>query len=82
MPLNPSDLIITQRVGAFVRSNNLKYLHNRILPRSLFSIESSFIQDNPGKATPLDEVSTVDYSKQIKLFTNDRSEERRVGKEC
>ena len=73
MPLNPSDLIITQKVGAFVRSNNLKYLHNRILPRSLFSIESSFIQENPGKATPLDEVSTVDYSKQIKLFTNDKA---------
>lgn len=73
IPLNPSDLIITQRVNAFVHSNNLKYLHERILPRSLFGIESSFVQENPGKATPLDATSSMDYSKQIKLFTNDKA---------
>ena len=73
IPLNPSDLIITQRVNAFVHSNNLKYLHERILPRSLFGIESSFVQENPEKATTLEATSSVDYSKQIKLFTNDKA---------
>lgn len=73
MPLNPKDLAITEKVKAFVGKYKLDYLHSRILPRSLFGIESSFVQDNPGQAVPLESVQTLDFDKQIKLFTNDKA---------
>lgn len=73
MPLNPKDLAITEKVKSFVGKYKLDYLHNRILPRSLFGIESSFVQDNPGQAVPLESVQTLDFDKQIKLFTNDKA---------
>ena len=43
------------------------------MPRSLFGIESSFIQDNPGKAIPIEQAHKLDYTTQIKLFTNDKA---------
>lgn len=73
MPLNPKDLAITEKVKAFIAKYKLDYLHSRILPRSLFGIESSFVQDNPGQAVPLESVQTLDFDKQIKLFTNDKA---------
>lgn len=73
IPLNPNDLSVTKKVKNFVQKFNLGYLHDRILPRSLFGIESSFVQDNPGKAMPLDSMSVLDFDRQVKLFTNDKA---------
>ena len=73
IPLNPRNMAITKKVATYVEKNGLSYLHDRILPRSLFGIESSFVQDNPEKAIPIEQVSTIDYATQIKLFTNDKA---------
>ena len=73
IPLNPQDITITQKVSSYVEIKKISYLHDRILPRSLFGIESSFVQDNPGKAIPIDKNLKIDFSKQVKLFTNDKA---------
>lgn len=73
IPLNPKDMVIAKKVSSHVEQHDLKYLHDRILPRSLFGIESSFIQDHPECAVPIENVSALDYSRQIKLFTNDKA---------
>lgn len=73
MPLNPNDLSIIEKVKRFVGEYDLDYLHNRILSRSLFGIESSFVENNPQKVIPLECGMDIDYAKKIKLFTNDKS---------
>lgn len=73
MPLNPFDLPIMQKVDKVVEDKNLKFLHDAILPRSLFAIESDFAEKNPDKLKPYDGTN-VDYTKgEIKLFTNDKA---------
>lgn len=73
MALNPKDFIITEKVKAFVENNGLEYLHDRILPRSLFGIESDFVQKNPDRVIELTDSSDIDFDKSIKLFTNDKA---------
>ena len=73
MPLDPRNIVITEKVKSVVEKYKLNYLHDRILPRSLFGIESNFIEENPEKAVLLETVDNIDYSKQIKLFTNDKA---------
>lgn len=73
MPLNPRNLAVTEKISSFVEENRLKYMHERILPRSLFGIESNFVDVNPDKVALLDEVQTINFDKQIKLFTNDKA---------
>lgn len=74
MPLDPHDLPIEQKINAGMKSNGLTFLHDAILPRSLFPIESDFVEKNPSKVrryTGSDE--EIDFSSEIKLFTNDRA---------
>lgn len=73
IPLNPSNISIIMKVSSFVSSNHLQYLDARILPRSLFGIESDFVEKNPSKVRNLIEGSIIDYSKEIKLFANDKA---------
>lgn len=73
LPLNPNDLIVAKKIKGFVEKYNLSYLHDAILPRSLFAIESDFVEKNPTKATLYTDSMVVDYSKNIKLLTNDRA---------
>ena len=73
MPLDPRNMVITEKVKSVVEKYKLNYLHDRILPRSLFGIESNFIEENPEKAVLRETVDNIDYSKQIKLFTNDKA---------
>lgn len=73
MPLNPNNLTVIEKVKLFIEKNNLKYMHDRILPRTLFGIESNFVDNNPDKVKLLDEVKNVDFSRQIKMFTNDKA---------
>lgn len=73
MPLNPLDLPIMQKVDKVVARMSWDYLHDAILPRSLFAIESDFAEKNPDKVKLFDG-ENVDYSKgEIKLFTNDKA---------
>ena len=73
LPLDPSDLSIVHKVSEFVANNSLTYLCDRILPRTLFGIESEFAERNPDKVRPYVNDDEVDYSHEIKLFTNDRA---------
>lgn len=73
LPLNPNDLIVAKKIKGFVEKYNLSYLHDAILPRSLFAIESDFVEKNPTKATLYTDSMVVDYSKNVKLLTNDRA---------
>ena len=73
MPLDPKDLKIIHKVKAFVEKNDIGFLHNKILPRSLFNIESDFVQKNPNSVRIYTSDKDIDYSKEIKLLTNDKA---------
>ena len=73
MPLDPRNIAVTEKVDTVVTKNRLKYLHDRILPRSLFGIESNFVEEHPDEVTLLENVKSMDFEKQIKLFTNDKA---------
>ena len=73
MPLDPRNVAVTEKVDTIVTKNKLKYLHDRILPRSLFGIESNFVEEHPDEVTLLENVKSVDFETQIKLFTNDKA---------
>lgn len=73
IPLNPNDIAITTKIETFVNKYCLQYMHDRVLPRSLFGIESDFVSKNAGLVRPFNENDQIDYSKEIKLFTNDKA---------
>lgn len=73
MTINPRHISITEKIKRFVEDQKIEYLHNNILPRSLFGIESDFIEKNYSIAEPYDSSKNVDYSKYIKLLTNDKA---------
>lgn len=54
MPLDPRDLPIEQKIDSVIREKGWKYLHEAILPRSLFPIDSDFVSKNPDKVRPCD----------------------------
>jgi hypothetical protein len=71
--LNPRDESVIKKVKSFIEDNSLTNINDRILPRSLFGIESNFVENNPEKVEELTEEHVLDYSKQIKLYTNDKA---------
>lgn len=73
MPLNPNDLPLVQKIDEAVNKNGIGFLHEAILPRSLFPIESNFVENNPNLVRKYENDAAVDYSHEIKLFANDRA---------
>lgn len=73
MPLNPDYLEVMKKIDSFAKEFNLSSLHERIFSQKLFGIESDFVSKNPDKVSVLEDDSQIDFSKQIKLFTNDRA---------
>ena len=73
IPLNPSDAVIVNKVEQFVNDNKLDYLHGKILSQKLFGIESDFVESNPNKVREYVSDADVDFSHEIKLFTNDKA---------
>lgn len=73
IPLNPQNGSIIEKVSKFVEKQHFSYMHDRILPRSLFGIESNFVENNPTKVREFTVGEVLDYKKEIKLFTNDRA---------
>lgn len=73
MPLNPQDNNVVSKVSNMVKTYNMEYIHDRVLSQKLFGIESSFAEENPTRIRLLTKDSTIDYSKEIKLFTNDKA---------
>lgn len=74
MPLDPHDLPIEQKINKSAKKYGIKFLHDAILPRSLFSIESDFVEKNPSKVHRYNgNDDKIDFDKEIKLFTNDKA---------
>lgn len=71
--LDPLEINIAEKIKAFVKENNLSFLHDAIYSRSLFGIESDFIEKNKDKVVSFEEGMEIDYSKKVKLLTNDKS---------
>lgn len=69
--INPHDMQIADKVSKFVIDNNLEYLNKSVLPRSLFGIESDFIENNIDKVKPYENMPLK--SNEIKLLTNDKA---------
>ena len=73
IPLNPSDIVIVKALETTVASQKIAFLHDAILPRSLFSIESDFVERNPHLVRPYSDGDVFNPAKEIKLFTNDKA---------
>ncbi len=72
MPLDPRDWKIINKIDRFVLARGGgTYLHQRILPRSLFGIESDYIEKHPGVLRPFS--GQFNQENEIKVFTNDRA---------
>lgn len=72
IPLNPRDAMIIEKVDKFVNDNNLRWLHDRILPQKLFGIESNFVEVNSEIVRPFTSKEVLKPN-EIKLFTNDKA---------
>ncbi len=73
MPLNPNDHTILKKIDEFVKREHIAYMHDGILPRTFFGIESNFAEENPDKVRLYDTDMDVDFSHEVKLFTNDKA---------
>ena len=73
MPLNPLDVDIVGKINNVVEKYDLAYLHDSVFPRTLFGIESSFVEENPKLVREYCDGDTFDKQKEVKLFTNDRA---------
>lgn len=72
--LNPLDDDIVQLVDKFVAKNKLGYIcDSETINQKLFRIESDFAERNPDKVKLFEEGMDIDYTKSIKLFTNDKA---------
>ena len=73
MPLNPLDVEIVRRINDVVKGRGISFLHDSVYPRTLFGIESDFVENNPTKVREYNEGDLYDVNKEIKLFTNDKA---------
>ena len=72
MALDPMAGQISQKIQAVVTNYHLDYIYGSVLPRSLFSIESDFVEQNPTLVRPYQEGMML-CEDEIKLFTNDKA---------
>lgn len=73
IPLYPKNYEITTKVDNYVKDKNLGYIHDRVLPRTLFGIESDFVEKNQDKVRLYDEDENIDFDKEVKVLTNDKA---------
>lgn len=74
MPLNPHDVPIAKKINRGVKKYGIQFLHDAILPRSLFPIESDFVEKNPSKVRRYEgNDEKIDFKKYVKLFTNNKA---------
>lgn len=76
MPLNPVHLNVIHKIESMVKQYKLTYLHDVILPRSLFGIESNFVEEHPEKVRAYVNGERFDPSHEVKIFTNDKAGKR------
>ncbi len=72
LPLNPVDIEISEQIMQVASVRQIAFLHEKILPRSLFSIESDFVERNPTLVRPWNEGDSLKAG-EIKLLTNDKA---------
>ena len=70
--INPKDRMIAKKIKKFVSDNNFEYLNERILPRSLFGIESDFIEKNTNRVRLITNNDSLTKN-EIKLLTNHKA---------
>lgn len=73
IPLNPDDCSILNKMKKVVLEKNFDILHDSVLSQKLFGIESSFVEENIDSVRSYQEGDYIDYSKEIKLYTNDKA---------
>lgn len=74
MPLNPNYSPIVRKIKDIVMCyEDVKYLSASVFPRSLFGIESDFVEKNPNKVRPYREGDLINLDNEIKVFTNDKA---------
>lgn len=73
LPLNPFDTGIINHISEVVKNQRFKYLHDSVLSQKLFSIESDFVETNPGLVREYKAGSSFDESREVKLLTNDKA---------
>lgn len=69
--LNPQNNEIIKRLDNAIKSFGC--LHDSILPRNLFSIESDFVEKNPSLVKEFNDGDYYNPQTEIKLFTNDKA---------
>lgn len=69
--LNPQDNEIIKRLDNAIQSFGC--LHDSVLPRNLFSIESDFVEKNPSLVKEFNDGDYYNPKTEIKLFTNDKA---------
>lgn len=69
--LDPKLIPISQKIQEVVSKNELGYLFDSVYPRTLFGIESNFIEENEKYVTPYRGQKILDN--ELKLFTNDKA---------
>lgn len=75
IPLNPRDIIITEKIRKFAVERQLPFLHEAVLPRTLFGIESDFVykhKNQPDKVRLLTDDANFDPTQEVKVLTNDK----------
>ena len=73
MPLNPLDVDIVGKINAVIKSKDLAFLHASVMPRTLFGIESNFVEENPTLVKEFEEGQSYDEITEIKVYTNDKA---------
>ena len=69
--LNPLDSEIATLLNQAIQKYSC--LHEAILPRCLFSIESDFVEKNPSLVREYEDEGSINLDTEIKLFTNDKA---------
>ena len=65
---------IANAIDDFVAANKLDYINNSpAINRSLFKIESDFVEKNPTLVRPLDSKNDFNPETEVKLLTNDKA---------
>ncbi len=70
-PLNPNDDEIVRKLDRAIKKYGC--LHDSVLPRSLFGIESDFVEKNPSLVREYNDGDYYNQYTEIKLFTNDKA---------
>lgn len=70
-PLNPYSSEIVIKLDKIIK--DFGCLHDSVLPRSIFSIESDFVEKNPNLVREYNIGDDFDKTHEIKLFTNDKA---------